>query len=1176
MEAPVTNVPAVPQANRHALIEALTTVEGKVAAAVVTLSALVAIVEKITGWFAQLSKLPQPWPWLILAILSALGIIQYARIVYRRRRAPTATVTTAFIGAEPFRQQDKSRFFGRKAEITDITRKLTDPDVRFYILYGQSGCGKTSLVRAGLIPELESEANGMRCLYVRFYDKPEESLLTAFRLEGSEDTETGAKEAGRPELLAQLRLLLAADKRPTIIFIDQFEEFFTANVDPSERERVLWFLAECINSSDRYLPRIVFSLRRDFFDCMTQLESHVADVFRQPNRRRIDPFNAALARYVIEESLKHDGVQWTEDLIAKVIDDLQIVISDGSGGQHEPIVLPAELQIVCQMVQRRSLGDVRKYPGKQRLLSDYVSDAIETSPNRDTARRVLACLIHQNGITRSHPKTAAEVAQAITNGEVALVGRHLHYLDKTCRLLNEVRRVETDGTSVSAYELAHEYLVGIINQLTGTVIDETRRANILLQEYRNRSVALDRSLRIPIRDARLIEKHTSQPLTADDRRLLRRSYYAFSASVVGFILLPLATIVTFRQGTLHLAKHHRDRAAYVTLKVGLPSLAPLLGSGTIMLDTGLDRSEFDETLHPEIDSNLWLWGPVDSKRWDERLRKSHVAYLAKELADLSQEDYVDDNASPMTVPETLLALGAHHDAVKADLFKRLKHDPDFTGMSFRQVIDRLINDLKVDRATVVAEMKRNLVDPDVGDALVGELIRLGEVDKATLEAVDRFGLESAPIATGSDEVGVPARLARVSLIKQRWHFPVLKEHLAKQPYPEWLLPMLRKSVASRITTTAAAAMDMLSAIPSEREELTKTLRAIVAADQAFPRSTYIPGPSVSLIAADRLLRLSPSDEKAILFTLRALESSVDALMVTEMISERQVLDERVVNKLLEQVSQLPSADVRMYTLVSLGNRDEKVMGALRRELASKDSDVALTVASRLISLGIEKDAVHERLMIIARDKNMGQAMVAARLLWKIGLPRETAKEILMKGVRDGRQGSLRFATETLIEMDVDRNELIAAVRARLSGKGADPASAAAMLAKLDARDTASIEALRTAIDDDDDEVPRSVSTAFAKLALVLPKEGFESACARLTAELRSKSAVRSAAYRRSVEVALAETAATQRRAGGDSSIDPLLKRLEEIRKTGLLHEQLAASRVAYAIRDARYDRISEL
>ena len=74
-------------------------------------------------------------------------------------------------------------------------RKLNDADVRFLVIFGQSGCGKTSLIRAGVIPLLEEE--GVTCVYTRPYQHPEQSLKTA--------------------------LQQSADKRG-VVFLDQFEE----------------------------------------------------------------------------------------------------------------------------------------------------------------------------------------------------------------------------------------------------------------------------------------------------------------------------------------------------------------------------------------------------------------------------------------------------------------------------------------------------------------------------------------------------------------------------------------------------------------------------------------------------------------------------------------------------------------------------------------------------------------------------------------------------------------------------------------------------------------------------------------------------------------------------------------------------------------------------------------
>jgi hypothetical protein len=62
-------------------------------------------------------------------------------------------MASPYPGLRPFQQDEAHLFFGREAQIEDMLARLEDR--RFLAVVGTSGCGKSSLVRAGLIPALE-------------------------------------------------------------------------------------------------------------------------------------------------------------------------------------------------------------------------------------------------------------------------------------------------------------------------------------------------------------------------------------------------------------------------------------------------------------------------------------------------------------------------------------------------------------------------------------------------------------------------------------------------------------------------------------------------------------------------------------------------------------------------------------------------------------------------------------------------------------------------------------------------------------------------------------------------------------------------------------------------------------------------------------------------------------
>ena len=102
-----------------------------------------------------------------LVFVAAL-VVAY-RTVPRKPRVPGALVEhTAIRFLRPFGFEDAEVFgrLQREASLRECLATVTDRDFRFGVLSGESGCGKTSFLQAGLRPRLLKQNH--RCVYVKF------------------------------------------------------------------------------------------------------------------------------------------------------------------------------------------------------------------------------------------------------------------------------------------------------------------------------------------------------------------------------------------------------------------------------------------------------------------------------------------------------------------------------------------------------------------------------------------------------------------------------------------------------------------------------------------------------------------------------------------------------------------------------------------------------------------------------------------------------------------------------------------------------------------------------------------------------------------------------------------------------------------------------------------------
>ncbi|WP_328473354.1 hypothetical protein OHA21_12280 [Actinoplanes sp. NBC_00393] len=480
-------------------------------------------------------------------------------------------------GLAMFQPEDAQLFFGRSTLVDDLVRRLGQR--RFLAVFGPSGTGKSSLVRAGLVP-----AVGGPAVVLTPGAHPIEELAVHLA------RHAGVSAAGLPEELrkdpAQANLLvrqgLCGVPEDLLLVVDQFEETFATCADPAERaDFVAALLAMCREPDSR--ARVVLAVRADHYARFTEhpeLLAVLADA-----QVLIGGMSPAELREAVTRPAEQCGARVEGALVATIVAE----VADSPGA------LPLAAHALREAWRRRqgamvTLAGYQAAGGVAGAVAHTAEQAYEqlSEAERLVAQRVLLRmvdvgadgLITRRRLTRAELDTI-ELAPAVIDAFTA------------------ARLVSTDRDTV---EIAHEALIRAWPRLRGWV--EESRAGLRLHRQLTEAAAaweslgrdegaLYRGLRLSTAvEAKIVDLagaereflEASQALRDREARVRqrrsRRLFAGLAAVMAVVCVLAAAAVVSARRAT-----SERDWAVAQKLAAGAraermtdPELALLLAS----------------------------------------------------------------------------------------------------------------------------------------------------------------------------------------------------------------------------------------------------------------------------------------------------------------------------------------------------------------------------------------------------------------------------------------------------------------------------------------------------------------------------------------------------------------------------------------------------------------------
>lgn len=380
-----------------------------------------------------------------------------------------AYIPNPFKGLEAFQQTDASFFFGREQLVKKALAALKPGrSRRFLAVVGASGSGKSSLVRAGVIPQIRAGAvSGSQSWRVAIFtpgEQPIKALATRIAPLLPEDVDADAVQKALQtgsDGLSRVASRLMADAPPNtylLLVVDQFEETFTRATESGAAEFIALLHHAATVAGGRCI--VTLTMRADFFDRLGRYPEF-AELFEADQLLIVTEMTPANLLRAITGPADAVGLMYEDGLADRILEDVR----------RQPGSLPLLQYALTELYTRR---DGRRLTnaaydaigGVEQALARHAEEIYLRlgAGQQDTMRRILLRLIEiADDGTATRRKVAREDLSFMGVSDQAVQEIIDRLTSADSRLLVTSREIRTSANQTASatvwVEVGHEALI---------------------------------------------------------------------------------------------------------------------------------------------------------------------------------------------------------------------------------------------------------------------------------------------------------------------------------------------------------------------------------------------------------------------------------------------------------------------------------------------------------------------------------------------------------------------------------------------------------------------------------------------------------------------------------------------------------------------------------------------